>query len=117
MGRIGICRGSFSTLTNFFLHALNVIGGKFHTPGGVGWGHGGSATDEQFAGIFPAAKRGALPSRVSNLPSVWGTQPSTTFLEEMITPGEGQIKSLLVVGANPVMSMPGGPAHKMIIKK
>lgn len=110
MGRIGICRGSFSTLTNFFLHALNVIGGKFHTPGGVGWGHGGSATDEQFAGIFPAARRGALPSRVSKLPSVWGTQPSTTFLEEMITPGEGQIKSLLVVGANPIMSMPGGPA-------
>ncbi|RDV06317.1 formate dehydrogenase [Sphingorhabdus pulchriflava] len=110
MGRIGICRGGFSTLTNFFLHALNVIGGKFHTPGGVGWGHGGSATDEQFAGIFPGARHGAIPSRVSKLPSVWGTQPSTTFLEEMITPGEGQIKSLLVVGANPVMSMPGGPA-------
>lgn len=110
MGRIGICRGSFSTLTNFFLHALNVIGGKFHTPGGVGWGYGGSATDEPFAGIFPGAKHGALPSRVSGLPSVWGTQPSTTFLEELTTPGEGQIKSLLMVGANPVMSMPGGPA-------
>lgn len=110
MGRIGICRGSYSTLTNSLLHALNVVSGKFHTVGGVGWGHGGSATDLQSAGILPGARHGALRSRVSGLPSVWGTQPSTTFLEEMTTPGEGQIKSLLVVGANPVMSMPGGPA-------
>jgi len=109
MGRIGICRGEFATLTNLFVHMLNVLSGKFHRPGGVGWGHGGTASDEQFAGIAPAARHGALPTRVSELPSVWGTQPSTTFLEEMLTPGQGQIKSLLVVGANPVMSMPGGP--------
>lgn len=109
MGRIGICRGSFSTLTNLFLHALNVVAGKFHTAGGVGWGYGGTANEEQFAGISPAAARGGLPSRVSGLPSVWGAQASVTFLEEMTTPGEGQIRSLMLVGANPVMSMPNGP--------
>lgn len=110
MGRIGLCRGQFSTLTNVLLHVLNVVTGKFHAPGGVGWGHGGSATDAQYGGLSPVARHGALPSRVRGLPSVWGTQASTTFLEEMTTPGEGQIKSLLVVGANPVMSMPGGPS-------
>ena len=109
MGRIGICRGSYSTLTNVLLHTLNVVCGRFHRPGGVGWGHGGTATDEQFRGISPAAAHGGLPSRVSGLPSVWGAQPSLTFLEEMITPGEGQIRTLLVSGANPVMSMPNGP--------
>lgn len=109
MGRVGLCRGEFATLTNAFLHMLNVIAGKFHRPGGYGWGHGGTATDAQHEGPPPAARHGALPARVSGLPSVWGTQPSSTFHEEMTTPGEGQIKSLLVVGANPVMSMPGGP--------
>jgi anaerobic selenocysteine-containing dehydrogenase len=109
MGRIGICRGSYATLTNVLLQALNVICGRFHRPGGVGWGHGGTATRDQYGGISPAAARGGIPSRVSNLPSVWGAQPSLTFLEEMITPGEGQIRTLLVSGANPVMSMPNGP--------
>ena len=109
MGRVGICRGSFSTLTNIFLNTLNVITGKFHTPGGVGWGHGGSAKADQFRGIAPGAALGGLPSRVSGLPSVWGSQASLTLLEEMTTPGEGKIRSLMVVGANPVMSMPNGP--------
>lgn len=109
MGRIGICRGSFPTLTNLFLHALNVVGGKFHRPGGVGWGHGASATDRQVPGISPPARRGGIPSRVSGLPSVWGAQASLSLLEEMITPGDGQIKSLMLIGANPVMSMPNGP--------
>lgn len=110
MGRVGICRNSFSTLTNVFLLALNVIAGKFHRPGGTGWGHGGTADDTQSSGISPHMKHGGVPSRVSGLPSVWGAQPSLTLLEEMTTPGEGQIRALMVVGANPVMSMPGGPS-------
>jgi formate dehydrogenase len=110
MGRIGICRGQYSTLTNFLLHALNVVCGRFHAEGGIGWGHGGSATDEPFRGISPMAARGGVPSRVSGIPSVWGAQSSLTLLEEMITPGPGQIRALLLSGANPVMSMPGGPA-------
>lgn len=109
MGRIGICRGSFSTLTNIFLHALNVVAGKFHRPGGVGWGHGGTATDAQAQAVAGGAAYNSRPSRVSAIPSVWGTQSSLTFREEMLTPGEGQIKSVVLIGANPVMSMPGGP--------
>ena len=110
MGRIGICRGSFATLTNVFLHVLNVVAGKFHQPGGVGWGHGASASDRPVAGIAPAARRGGIPSRVSNLPSVWGAQASLSLHEELVTPGEGQIRALMLLGANPVMSMPNGPA-------
>lgn len=109
MGRIGICRNSFSTLTNVFLFMLNVIAGKFHCPGGVGWGHGASASDDPYQGIAPHMRHNALPSRVSGLPSVWGSQSSLTLQEEIETPGEGQIRSLLVVGANPVLSMPNGP--------
>ncbi|MET0361010.1 MAG: molybdopterin-dependent oxidoreductase, partial [Sphingobium sp.] len=108
MGRIGICRGSFSTLTNLFLHSLNIVAGRFHQPGGVGWGHGGTSTDKQFPGIRSTAAYNSRPSRVSGIPSVWGAQSSLTLLEEMTTPGEGQIKSLFLIGANPVMSMPNG---------
>lgn len=65
MCRIGLCRGSYATLTNVLLLILNVICGRFHRRGGVGWGHGGTATREQYAGILPSAARGGLPSRVS----------------------------------------------------
>ena len=108
MGRIGICRVSYSTLTNYFLHLLNVVGGKFHKAGGVGWGHGGTATDTQ-AKSLGKARHKRHNTRVSGRASVWGVQPSLTLLEEMTTPGEGQIRTLLTVGANPVLSMPGGP--------
>ena len=108
MGRIGICRGSFSTLTNIFLNMLNVISGKFHAEGGVGWGYGASATDQQAAPLNAEARHKTGHTRVSGMSSVWGKYPSLSFLEEMQTPGAGQIKALMVIGANPVLSMPNG---------
>jgi formate dehydrogenase len=107
MGRTGICRGSFPTLANFLLLALVVVTGKFHKPGGSGFGHGGADSGDMLAA---AGMSGYVPgaSRTSGLPAVLGSLPSVALYDDITVPGDGQVRALIVQGSNPVMSMPGG---------
>lgn len=107
MGRTGICRGRYPTLTNILMHALNIIAGKFHKRGCVGFGHGASDSGDMLASAGMTGYA-AGASRTSGLPAVVGSLPSTTLFDEITSPGDGQIRALFVQGANPVMSMPGG---------
>jgi anaerobic selenocysteine-containing dehydrogenase len=52
---------------------------------------------------------GRHASRVSGAPEVWGELPMTCLAEEIETPGAGQIRALVTVACNPVLSAPGGP--------
>ena len=108
MGRIGLCRGRFPTLTNVLLHALNIVAGKFHKRGCAGFGHGATDSGDMLdaagmAGYTPGA------SRTSGLPAVVGSLPSVTLYDELTQPAPGRTRALLVSGSNAVMSMPGGP--------
>jgi formate dehydrogenase len=107
MGRLGLCRGTFPTLSNVLLNALNVIAGKFHKPGCSGFGHGATSSGDMLAA---AGMAGYAPgaSRTSGLPAVVGSLPSVTLRDEMTQPGTGRIRALIVSGSNPVLSMPGG---------
>ncbi len=51
---------------------------------------------------------GRHASRVSGAPEVFGELPATLMAEEMRTPGPGQVKALITVASNPVLSCPGG---------
>ena len=48
-------------------------------------------------------------SRVSGAPEVFGELPMTLLAEEIETPGAGQVRALITVASNPVLSAPGGP--------
>lgn len=45
-------------------------------------------------------------SRVADAGQVYLEMPSSTLADEILTPGKGQIKALIVLGGNPVMSLP-----------
>ena len=47
-------------------------------------------------------------SRVRDLPEFGGELPVSAFREEIETPGEGQIRAVLTVAGNPVLSTPDG---------
>ena len=47
-------------------------------------------------------------SRVRGLPEFSGELPSNTMAEEILTPGEGQIRSMITIAGNPVISNPNG---------
>jgi anaerobic selenocysteine-containing dehydrogenase len=47
---------------------------------------------------------GRWKSRVGNQPEVGGLIPSSTMAEEMLTPGEGQVRAMILLMTNPVRS-------------
>jgi anaerobic selenocysteine-containing dehydrogenase len=52
---------------------------------------------------------GRWTSRVSGKPEFGGELPMTALAEEILTPGDGQIRALITSAGNPVLSAPGGP--------
>ena len=105
-GRLGTNRGSFSTLTNVLMDALNFATGRFGADGGSVFGY--RVYKHQFAGteVLPAAVLMPQPSRIGGLPLVLGSQPSGSLADEILTPGEGQVRALFIDSGNPVMSLP-----------
>ena len=103
-GRVGLCRGRFSTLANVLLDALNIVAGRFARPGG--WVFGYSPLAEAAA----SGPRGYGPSRsrVAPLPTVGGAMPSLLLASEVLDAGEDRVRALIVVAGNPALSAPGG---------
>ena len=61
------------------------------------------------AGTKPRRRsRGTWRTRVRSYPGFNGMLPAAAMLEEIETPGEGQIRALVSVAGNPVLSVPGG---------
>ena len=46
------------------------------------------------------------PSRIRNLRGYRGEMPTATLAEEILTPGEGRIRALIVSGGNPAVAFP-----------
>jgi anaerobic selenocysteine-containing dehydrogenase len=51
---------------------------------------------------------GRHTQRVSGLPEMNGELPVAGLADEITTPGEGQVRGMLIVAGNPVLSTPGG---------
>jgi anaerobic selenocysteine-containing dehydrogenase len=97
-----------SGLTEHLSIALNTICGRVNREG-----------DKLESGYFlyPETPRRAqvhaarlaasgAPSRMRNLRGIRGEMLTTTLAEEILTPGEGQVRALIVSGGNPVVAWP-----------
>ena len=102
-GRTGISMVQFAGLTQWLMQALNVIVGSMDEIGGM---------------MFPKPAIESLPltnsswdsyrSRVRGRPEFSGEFPLAILGEEILTPGEGQIRGLLGLAGNMVLSMADG---------
>ncbi|MBX7161286.1 MAG: molybdopterin-dependent oxidoreductase [Acidimicrobiia bacterium] len=54
--------------------------------------------------LNPAANADRL--RVRNFRRVYGEMPTPGLADEILTPGDGQVRALIVTGANPVLAIP-----------
>lgn len=104
-GRIGTCRGRFTTLTNMLIEAVNLITGNFGAPGGMVIVRTPFEPDGDYGHPSPY---GRSQSRIGGFPTLMGMTPGGTLWAEITTPGPGQIHALFIDGGNPVMSYPGG---------
>ena len=104
-GRIGTHTVRFGTLASWAVDALNIVTGNLDTTGGA---------------MFPLAAHesgrgsgkgrgftiGRRTSRVKGYPEVRGEFPVATLADEILQPGEGQIRAFLTVAGNPILSTP-----------
>jgi anaerobic selenocysteine-containing dehydrogenase len=110
-GRIGTCTQEYGTLASWLVDVLNILTGRLDEAGGAMFPKA-AAFAANTAGA-PGSGRGVAmgrhKSRVSGAPEVFGELPMTCLAEEIETPGAGQVRALITVASNPVLSSPNGP--------
>ncbi|MFP4310455.1 MAG: molybdopterin-dependent oxidoreductase [Nitriliruptoraceae bacterium] len=102
-GRLGTSTVAFGTTTSWLIDVVNVLTGNLDRPGGA---------------MFPLPAHHRAPrrpfrharrrSRVRGLPEAIGEFPVATLYDEIVTPGQGQVRALLTIAGNPVLSTPDG---------
>ncbi|WP_433197522.1 molybdopterin-dependent oxidoreductase [Nocardia sp. CA-107356] len=103
--RIGTCTAEFGTVTQWLVEVINALTGNLDAPGGAMFAHaaaGGINRTKPF-------RTGRWASRVRGLPEAMGELPVATLADEITTPGAGQVRALVTVAGNPVLSAPSGP--------
>jgi anaerobic selenocysteine-containing dehydrogenase len=108
-GRIGTCTQEFGTLASWLVDVCNVCTGNLDREGGAMFtlpAVGGANTGGT-PGKGRGVRFGRRQSRVRGLPEFFGELPVICLAEEIETPGEGQVRALLTIAGNPVLSNPG----------
>lgn len=103
-GRMGVSTQAFGTLCQWLVQLINLVTGNLDRVGGV-------LCTEPAVDIVATTSGGHFnrwQSRVSALPEYGGELPVSALAEEMLTPGEGQVRALVTVAGNPVLSTPNG---------
>lgn len=113
-GRLGTCAQEFGTLSTWAIDLINIVSGHFDRIGSTMFASPavlpGSALSHHRRTF--KLETGRWHSRVNGLPEVRGEYPSGELATEILTPGEGQIRALVVVAGNPVCTTPG--AHRLV---
>jgi anaerobic selenocysteine-containing dehydrogenase len=104
--RIGTCTQAFGTLASWLVDVLNTLTGNLDRPGGAMFPR--PAHTPTYRIRRRPYTTGRWHSRVRELPETNGELPIATLADEIETPGEGQIKALITIGGNPVLSAPNG---------
>ncbi len=107
-GRMGTCTQEFGSLASWLVDVVNALTGNLDSVGGAMFAKGatGQPSSKGAPGSGRGFRLGRGHSRVSSTPEALGEYPVTVLLEEIETPGEGQIRAMVTVGGNPVSSNP-----------
>jgi anaerobic selenocysteine-containing dehydrogenase len=105
-GRMGLSVQEFGGICQWLLNVINIITGRLDSPGGYMF-------PKPAMDLLLTKKAGEKyfdrwQSRVRGLPEYDGEIPNVTMAEEILTPGEGQIKAMITVCGNPVLSTSNG---------
>jgi anaerobic selenocysteine-containing dehydrogenase len=107
-GRIGTTTAEFGTLTSWVVDVLNTLTGNLDRPGGAMFTRAAAGASNTRG--TPRYGRGLKlhrhRSRVRGLGETLGELPAACLAEEIDTPGDGQIRAMVTVGGNPVVSTP-----------
>lgn len=107
-GRIGTTTVSFGTTASWLVDVLNVVTGNLDVVGGAMFPLpvAASPTTRGKKGVGKGFRTGRGSTRVRGFPEALGEYPAALMAEEIDTPGAGQIRAMVMVGGNPVLSTP-----------
>jgi anaerobic selenocysteine-containing dehydrogenase len=109
-GRMGTTTAEFGTVASWLVDVLNLCTGNLDRPGGAMFAKAaaGASNTRGEPRSGRGLKVGRHGSRVRGMAETMGELPASCLAEEIDTPGEGQIKALVTVAGNPVLSTPNG---------
>ncbi|MDF9620468.1 molybdopterin-dependent oxidoreductase [Pseudomonas entomophila] len=103
-GRMGVSTQAFGSLCHWLVQLINLVTGNLDR-------NGGALCTEPAVDLVASTAGGHFnlwQSRVSGLPEYAGELPVSALAEEILEPGEGQVRALVTVAGNPVLSTPNG---------
>lgn len=103
-GRVGACVQEFGGLTTWLLHVINLLTGNLDAEGGMMF----AQPPVDLVALGSKGAYGRYRTRVRQLPSFSGEFPVSALAEEILTPGDGQIRALVTHAGNPVLSTANG---------
>jgi len=104
-GRMGISVQEYASVCQWAVYLLNILTGKLDAEGGAMF------TKPAWDTAAPGTRAGSFnrhQSRVSKLPEFNGELPASVLAEEILTTGDGQIRALVTMAGNPILSNPNG---------
>ena len=107
-GRIGTSTVRFGTITSWLVDVVNLITGNLDRPGGAMFASSPIGAAARPARPGRGFSVGRWHSRVSGAPEVASELPTALLPEEIETPGDGQVRALVTIAGNPVLSAPDG---------
>jgi anaerobic selenocysteine-containing dehydrogenase len=107
-GRIGTSTQQFGGLCNWAIHTINILTGNLDEPGGAMFTRPAFDVVALSTAMGRTGSYGRWTSRVRGLPEFGGELPVSVLAEEMLTEGDGQIKAMVTIAGNPVLSTPNG---------
>jgi anaerobic selenocysteine-containing dehydrogenase len=107
-GRIGTTTAEFGTLASWLVDVVNAATGNLDRPGGAMFAKAatGGANTKGAPRVGRPLRLGRHRSRVRGMPESLGELPVVCLAEEIDTPGDGQVRALVTVAGNPVLSTP-----------
>lgn len=107
-GRIGLSTQEFGGVCQWLINVLNIVTGNLDRPGGAMFTLPAFDPVTAPESLAPRGSFARWHSRVRKLPEFAGEIPVATLAEEILTEGKGQIKALVTLAGNPVLSTPNG---------
>ena len=108
-GRMGTSTVEFGTVTSWLVDVVNILTGNLDRPGGVMFASSPIASAPRPARPGRGFITGRWHSRVSGHPEALSELPTVALAEEIEAPGGGQIRAVITIAGNPVLSAPDGP--------
>ncbi len=107
-GRIGVSTQEFGATCQWLINVLNIVTGNLDRTGGAMFNLPAFDPVTAPESLAPRGSFARWHSRVRKLPEFAGELPVAALAEEILTPGQGQVKALVTLAGNPVLSTPNG---------